>query len=92
MMGEGQGNADIANQKEKVRHDFVGREERRVNMRIARKIKNALTPHYLIIGHYTGASIGCTCGKRGKEDVLCEEPLSTFKRISKRRCPICNKT
>lgn len=55
------------------------------------KIKRNLTPHYLIIGHYTGEVIGCTFGKRGKEEVLSEEPLSTFKRVSKRECPVCKK-
>lgn len=59
-------------------------------MKIARKIKNAITPHYLIFGDYIKEPIGCTCWKRGKEDVLYEEPGSAFKRISKRKCPICN--
>ncbi len=54
-----------------------------------KKIVNAFTPHYLIIGHYTGEVIGCCCGESGKRDVLCEEPLSTFKRIERRKCPIC---
>ena len=58
-------------------------------MSILSKIKKRITPHYLIIGHYTGEVIGCTCGKRGKEEVLSEEPLSTFKRVSKRKCPVC---
>ncbi len=61
-------------------------------MNIVKRIKRALTPHYLIIGHYTGAVIGCCCGKSGKEDVLEEEPLSTFQRISKRKCPICKES
>lgn len=61
-------------------------------MRIARKIKNVIIPHYLIFGDYVKEPIGCTRGKRGKEEVLYEEPSSTFKRISKRKCPICNKS
>ena len=58
-------------------------------MKIIRKFRNAITPHYLIIGHYSGEVIGCCCGKSGKEHVLAEEPLSTFKWVSKRKCPIC---
>lgn len=54
------------------------------------KLKNLFKPHYLIIGHYTGAIIGC-CNKNGKKDVLSEEPYSKFKRISYHKCPICNK-
>lgn len=54
------------------------------------KLVNFIEPHYLIIGHYTGKAIGCTCGKRGQKDVLEEEPRATFKRIKKRNCPICN--
>lgn len=61
-------------------------------MSIANKIKRELLPHYLIIGHYTGGVIGCTCGKSGKEEVLSEEPLSTFKRVSKRKCPVCKES
>lgn len=53
------------------------------------KIRNLITPHYLIIGHYTGEIIGCCMGKDGKKDVLAEEPLSTFRRINKRKCPVC---
>lgn len=58
-------------------------------MRIIRKIKEMVTPHYLIIGHYSGEAIGCCCGESGKRDVLEEEPLSTFKRVSKWKCPVC---
>ena len=58
-------------------------------MKIIRKFRNAITPHYLIVGHYSGKVIGCCCGKTGKIGVLTEEPLSTFKRVSKRKCPIC---
>lgn len=58
-------------------------------MRIADKIKRELAPHYLIIGHYTGEVIGCTCGDSGKKEVLAEEPLSKFRRVSKRKCPVC---
>ena len=58
-------------------------------MGIVDKIKGELAPHYLIIGHYTGEVIGCTCGNSGKKEVLAEEPLSTFKRIYKRKCPVC---
>lgn len=46
-------------------------------------------PHYLIIGRYTGKAIGCTCGKKGRQEVLEEEPGCTFKRVSRRKCPIC---
>ena len=48
-----------------------------------------ITLHYLIVGHYSGEVIGCCCGKNGKQDVLAEEPLSTFKRVSRRKCPVC---
>lgn len=58
-------------------------------MKIIKKIQNMITPHYLIIGYYSGKAIGCCCGKSGKQDVLAEEPLSTFKRVSRRKCPIC---
>lgn len=61
-------------------------------MKIADRIKRKLLPHYLIIGHYTGEVIGCTCGKSGKEEVLSEEPWVRFKRISKRKCPICKES
>ena len=60
-------------------------------MRIIRKIKNMFVPHYLIIGYYTKTAIGCTCGKSGIKDVLEEEPNSTFQRIIRKKCPICNK-
>lgn len=58
-------------------------------MNMINEIQNKIAPHYLIIGHYTGEVIGCTCGKSGREEVLAEEPLSTFKRVSKRKCPVC---
>ena len=58
-------------------------------MKIIRKLRNAITPHYLIIGHYAGEVIGCCCGKTGKSDVLAEESLSTFKWVRKRKCPVC---
>lgn len=58
-------------------------------MKIIRKFQNMIIPHYLIIGHYSGGVIGCCCGKTGKQDVLAEEPLSTFKRVSRRKCPVC---
>lgn len=57
--------------------------------KIIRKFHNMITPHYLIVGHYTGEVIGCCWGKNGKADVLTEEPLSTFKRVSRRKCPVC---
>lgn len=59
-------------------------------MRIIKKIKEMVMPHYLIIGHYSGKVIGCCCGKNGKQNALDEEPLSTFKRVNKRKCPVCN--
>lgn len=58
-------------------------------MKIIRKLQNIIIPHYLIIGHYSGEVIGCCRGKSGKQDALAEEPLSTFKRISRRKCPVC---
>jgi hypothetical protein len=58
-------------------------------MKIIKKLQTMLTPHYLIIGHYSGKVIGCCRGKSGKMDVLEEEPLSTFKRVSRRKCPVC---
>lgn len=54
------------------------------------KIKRLFIPHYVIIGHYTGTAIGCCYGKDGKQDVLNEEPDSTFKRVSPWKCPICH--
>ena len=62
---------------------------RKIKFRINRLINN-LKQHFLIIGKYTGEPIGCTCGKKGKEEVLEEEPGATFRRISKKKCPICN--
>ena len=58
-------------------------------MRFFGKIKNMFVPHYLIIGYYSKTAIGCTCGKSGKRDVLAEEPMAKFQRISRRKCPIC---
>ncbi len=55
------------------------------------KMRKLFLPHYLIIGKYINEPIGCTCGKKGKEEVLEEEPGATFRRISKKKCPICNK-
>lgn len=43
--------------------------------------------HYLIFGSYVKEPVGC-CWDRF--DVLLEEPDSTFKRIAKNKCPICN--
>lgn len=48
-----------------------------------------LTPHYQIIGNYTGKPIGCTRGKEGIEDVKSEEPECTFIKTPKRKCHIC---
>lgn len=64
--------------------------QREIKFRINRLINN-LKPHFLIIGKYTSEPIGCTYGKKGKEEVLEEEPGATFRRISKKKCPICNK-
>jgi len=51
-----------------------------------------LVPHYLIIGAGTELVIGCTNGEFGKEGVLCEEPTeTTFIKIKRSKCPICNK-
>lgn len=58
-------------------------------MGIVNKIIRTFTPHYVIIDHYTGEVIGCCRGKTGKKNVLSEEPLSTFTRLSKRKCPVC---
>lgn len=60
-------------------------------MKLKNKIKRKVTPHYLVIGHYSGEAIGCCCGRSGKKDVLAEEPLSTFKRVSRRKCPVCKR-
>lgn len=46
-------------------------------------------PHYLVIGCYNRKAIGCTYGRRGCKEVLEEEPGCTFKRVSRRKCPIC---
>lgn len=40
---------------------------------------------YQIIGHYTGTVIGYCWGYDGKQDVLEEEPRSTFKIITKKQ-------
>ena len=62
-------------------------------MSIINKIQNALTPHYLIIRQYgVEVIMGCCCGKSGQADVLAKEPLSTFEKISKRKCPFCGKS
>lgn len=62
-------------------------------MKIPWKLKELylnMLPHYLIIGKYSGDPIGCTCGKGDHENVLAEEPGSTFKRVRRQDCPICN--
>lgn len=57
--------------------------------RLIRKIKQLLTPHYIIIGSHTKEVIGCCNGSKGRAEVLAEEFGATFKRIRKDRCPIC---
>lgn len=52
-------------------------------------IINKFKRHYLMIDDNMGLVFGCTCGKRGKREVLLEEPDTTFKRVSKRKCPVC---
>ncbi|MDF2537432.1 MAG: hypothetical protein K0S76_453 [Herbinix sp.] len=49
-----------------------------------------LTPHYQIIGKYTKKPIGCCRGKEGLENAKLEEPGATFKKISRKKCNICN--
>lgn len=61
-----------------------------MNLLRIRMFLNRFKPHYLIIGKYTGKPIGCICGKRGKSDVLEEEPGATFQRVRRRKCPICH--
>ena len=61
-----------------------------VPFKIRQFLDTKYLPHYLVIGHCTKKVIGCTRGKQGKLDVLAEEPGSTFKRCSRRKCPICN--
>lgn len=53
------------------------------------KLRKKFSPHYLIIGAYSKKPIGCTCGQSGKNDVLAEEPGCKFKRVSRKKCPIC---
>lgn len=46
--------------------------------------------HYLIYSKYLpDTPIGC-CSTCGKEDVLAEEPGSTFVRVKRANCPVCN--
>ena len=45
------------------------------------------TYHYLIVGKYTKAPIGCTWDR---EDVLMEEQGVTFEVIPVEKCPMCN--
>jgi hypothetical protein len=40
---------------------------------------------YQVIGYYIQKPMGYCWGYKGKQDVLLEEPLSTFKRISKKQ-------
>ena len=59
-------------------------------IRFINRVRLVLQPHYLVFGHYYNAEpMGCCRGKSGKRDVLAEEPLATFKRCPKRKCPIC---
>ncbi len=53
-------------------------------------ILNKLKLHYLIFTKYIKEPIGCTCGRQGKQDVLCEEPTATFKLVPIWKCPICS--
>ncbi len=45
--------------------------------------------HYLIIGGYIKEPTGCTWGQMGMDDVLSEDPKSTFQEINPLECPIC---
>lgn len=58
-------------------------------VQLKRKLHKTFSPHYIIIEAYFKRPIGCTCGRSGKMDVLAEEPGCTFKRVSRKRCPIC---
>lgn len=46
--------------------------------------------HYVIVGGYSGLDIGC-CTESGKDDVLEEEPRSSFRPVRERNCPICSR-
>jgi hypothetical protein len=57
-----------------------------------KRLKWIFSPHYKIIGHYTGLTIGCVHGgKKARESVLEEEPESKLVRVLPWKCPICNK-
>lgn len=45
--------------------------------------------HYLIIGKHINEPIGC-CSEDAIEDVLKEEPGSTFVEVDPCKCPVCN--
>lgn len=46
--------------------------------------------HYEIVGRLTGKVIGCTSGEQGKQDVLTQEPGSTFRAVERRSCAVCS--
>ena len=53
--------------------------------------KRTNRPHFIILGSHTGEPIGCTNGIEGIESVLSEEPPETsFQKVDKASCPICN--
>lgn len=45
--------------------------------------------HYLIYGAFVDEPIGCCTDRLS---ALIEEPDSTFRRVKKSECPICNET
>ena len=53
------------------------------------KVYQKLIPHYVVIGKHTKEVIGCCNGSRGRAEVMSQEFDATFKRCSRRACPIC---
>lgn len=54
-----------------------------------RNLRRTLLPHYVIISSKTGQPFGCSCGRKGRDAMLNEEPGSITKRILRKKCPIC---
>lgn len=53
------------------------------------RIHQRLIPHYVVIGKNTKEIIGCCNGSKGRAEVMSQELGATFKRCSRRACPIC---
>lgn len=74
----GSGSERLSRNNIKIKMDILEEEQK----------DNIQNGHYLIIGYYTQSPIGC-CSTEAILDVLEEEPLSTFQRVTEEECPNC---